>query len=122
MPVFDQLPRGTLSERSVVSDLLAVFAEERAIELAAARRAADAEVGQLERRIAKLVSSLEANESLLESVVVARAGDPGVASQYREVQGLASSATERTRRAAIMEQIFEANVDLQKGIVKEPKR
>jgi hypothetical protein len=122
MPIFDQLPRGVLSERSVVADLLAVFAEERAIELAAARRAADAEVEQLERRIAKLVASLEANESLLESVIVAKAGDPGVASRYREVQGLDEHASEYSRRAAIMERIFEANVELQKQVAKEHER
>lgn len=119
MPIFDLMPRGTVAERQVVADLLSLFAEERAIELANARRAADAEVAQLERRISKLVGHLEATEALLESVTIANSAEPGIASQYRDVQGLTGTGAELRRRRAIMEMIFQANVELQTGIVKE---
>ncbi|HEX6884417.1 MAG TPA: hypothetical protein VF530_13650 [Planctomycetota bacterium] len=88
----------------------------------AARDAPEAQVGadasaqdridRLERRLAKLRALLVESEARLARAVQAEAVDPGVASCYRTVQGLAADAPQHDQKAALMEQIFAANLEL----------
>jgi hypothetical protein len=68
-------------------------------------------MSRLERRIAKLVASLEHTELVLDRV--AKAGnEAGRASGHREVEGLDPGAPEVEIRRGMLAQIFRANVEL----------
>lgn len=69
----------------------------------------------LERRLAKLQLSLaEAEQHLAQASQAGQEGavDPGLPSMYRTVQGLAADASQLAAKAALMEKIFAANLEL----------
>jgi diguanylate cyclase (GGDEF)-like protein len=68
----------------------------------------------LERRIAKLVHLLGVTEEELQRIAAMKGIDLGIASIYRSVQGLASDASQRERKLAMMREIFEANIELKR--------
>jgi hypothetical protein len=78
------------------------------------RREHDAELAQLERRLEKLVASLEGAELALERAASTRAADLGIESIYKSVQGLPSSERARELKSALMASIFEANLELRR--------
>ena len=116
LPIFDRLPEGagvpTLRETAV--DLLALFVQERDAALARAREEMGGSVAQLERRIAKLMHSLEVTEEVLNRVSAAKDLDFGVESIYRSVQGLNPTEAKNERKLEMMRDIFEANLVLQR--------
>jgi len=69
-------------------------------------------IDRLERRLAKLRVLLAESEERLARAVQAETVDPGVASCYRTVQGLAADAPQHDQKATLMEQIFAANLEL----------
>ena len=68
----------------------------------------------LERRIAKLTQSLGMTEAELQRVLRSKSLDPGIASIYKSVQGLSGDEVQMELKRALMEKIFEANVELRK--------
>ena len=66
----------------------------------------------LERRLDKVVRSLEKTEEHLARVSRENAVDPGIPSCYRTVQGLAADAPHRGLKVALMQQLFEGNLAL----------
>ena len=68
----------------------------------------------LERRISKLTQSLGMTEAELQRVLRAKSLDPGIASIYKSVQGLSGDEVQMELKRALMEKIFEANVELRK--------
>ncbi len=70
----------------------------------------------LERRLQKLAGALESQEDLLLRMRQREAADPGVASTFREVQGLAPDAPELERKQELMRRIFESNQELRERI------
>lgn len=77
-------------------------------------RQRDDHVDRLERRVAKLVHSLEETEQALNRIAAMKDIDPGIASLYRAVQGLSPEESNRALKKEMMELIFRANVELQK--------
>jgi hypothetical protein len=77
-------------------------------------RQRDDHVDKLERRVAKLVQSLEATEQALQRVAAMKNIDTGIASLYRAVQGLSVDESNRALKKEMMEMIFKANIALQK--------
>jgi hypothetical protein len=75
----------------------------------------------LERRIAKLSESLGMTESELQKVLAQRSVDGGVASVYKNVQGLSASAAQAELKKTLMSKIFEANVELRRQIDASPE-
>lgn len=71
------------------------------------------ELVQLNRRIEKLTRSLESTEEEIARLRAVGAEDTGVASVYREVQGLDSGDTRSELKKELMGEIFKANLDLQ---------
>lgn len=71
-----------------------------------------AEVERLERRIAKLMETLDATERELRELARRQDEGPGVASRYREVQGLAADDERFQLKNALMERILQANLEL----------
>ena len=116
LPIFDRLPQGkdipTLRETAV--DLLALFVQERDAALARQREELGGSVVQLERRIAKLMHSLEVTEQVLNRVSAAKDLELGIESIYRSVQGLNPAEAQNERKLEMMRNIFEANLSLQR--------
>lgn len=116
LPIFDRLPKGpgvpTLRETAI--DLLALFVQERDAALAREREEMGGSVVQLERRIAKLMHSLEVTEEVLNRVSAAKDLDFGIESIYRSVQGLNPQDAHNERKLEMMRNIFEANLLLQR--------
>ena len=67
-----------------------------------------------ERRIAKLNRALADSEQALLQLSRQKNGETGLASIYRTVQGLSEAEENRLAKKAILEQIFLANLTLQK--------
>jgi hypothetical protein len=109
---------GTLRD-GVVALVRKVVDAERQTALAALAAARDREVEILERRIGKMTDALEQNEQRMAEVLAMKDVDSGVASVYREVQGLNSSARSYQKKKELMSEIFKANLALQKGIQEE---
>jgi vacuolar-type H+-ATPase subunit I/STV1 len=98
----------------MVEVLLSVLGGERQ-KLEEARSALrDREIDNLQRRIHKLNESLETTERRLKEVAAMKSIDEGVASIYRDVQGLAEGDSQRERKKELMSGIFAANLRLQK--------
>jgi hypothetical protein len=80
------------------------------------RQELEAEMEVLERRIEKLKQSVEDGEAALQRLAALEARDPGVASIYREVQGLSSAAPGREKKLALMASMYAANLELQRKL------
>ncbi|MEW6073694.1 MAG: hypothetical protein AB1726_14010 [Planctomycetota bacterium] len=131
---FDEVHRPDLARR--VADLLAraergelAPAELRELLVGLAARSVEedrrrihderaAEHGRLvetfERRIAKLNQALAASEEALAALAKQKGIDPGLASIYRTVQGLPDNEDNRRVKELLLEQVFLANMLLQK--------
>ncbi len=113
LPIFDRLPPGGPTLRATALDLLAVFVQERDDAVARYRGEMTDRIAQLERRIAKLMKSLEQTEEVLNRVSGMKDLELGIESIYRSVQGLGTGETDRERKLEMMKTIFEANIQLQ---------
>lgn len=98
-------------ERSPAADL-----DRRSIaagsEAERATRDRDITIDRLERRVAKLITTLEQTELALRRAQVAQSLDTGIASLYRVVQGLSGIDPQAEQKRAMMREIFQANVEL----------
>ncbi len=72
------------------------------------------EIDMLERRLAKLSRSLGVTEDALRKAFAAKSLDPGIASIYREVQGLDLEDPQTEVKRGLMTSIFLANLELQR--------
>lgn len=102
-------------EHRVLELVMGVVEQERRESEAAKAAARDREVELLQRRITKLTTSLEDTETRLSQVASAKFVDGGIASVYREVQGLADDDSRYEKKKELMAGIFSANLRLQKG-------
>ena len=103
------------STRERVLDLVMGFVgEQRRQALEAREELQDREVGTLQRRITKLHSALEETESRLLKMTAIKNIDQGISSVFKEVQGLDETENRFGQKRALMTNIFEANIRLQK--------
>jgi hypothetical protein len=77
--------------------------------------AAQEQIAQLERRMAKLKSRLAQAEDELSRALSGAQVEPGIASVYRGVQGLDKSSGQFQKKQGLMDVIFQANLKIQKG-------
>lgn len=75
-----------------------------------------AQIDVLERRISKLTQLLSMTEDELRRLIDAKSIDPGVASVYKGVQGLSDEETNREIKKALMQRIFQANLELKQKL------
>lgn len=113
----DRLERlgGPLAERADLRRLLARLALEQALSAAPPAQVDDETLRNLdvlERRAAKLERALHDARAALAYVSGLEHVDPGVASIYRQVQGLATDDPRREQKAGVLEKIFRANLAL----------
>ena len=78
------------------------------------------EIELLERRIAKLTLRLTHTEDELARLAALQAMDPGIASVYRGVQGLSPLDAARSAKRALMQEIFQANLELKTAMARHP--
>lgn len=74
------------------------------------------QIDVLERRISKLTQLLSMTEDELRRLIDAKSIDPGVASIYKNVQGLTDEAANRELKKALMARIFQANLELKQQL------
>lgn len=112
----DSVESGDLTQfkERMVELLFASLERERKSAIAATESAKDEEVSLLQRRIVKLADRLKATEGQLTSLSEKEFSDPGIASVYREVQGLDPGAAFYEKKRELMADIFKANLQLQK--------
>lgn len=105
---------GDVLESRVLELVMHVVQSERRVSEAAQEAARDRDVSLLQRRIEKLSSSLESTERQLREVSSRKEVDSGIASVYREVQGLSEEDNQFGKKKELMAGIFAANLQLQK--------
>ena len=76
------------------------------------------QIAQLERRIAKLTLLLEQSESDLQQSSARADGDPGIASLYHGAQGVAPGDQAQAYKRALMQDIFQANLELKNAMAR----
>jgi hypothetical protein len=109
----DGVARDQLEDR-VLGLVMGIVEKERRTSEAAKEAARDRDVSLLQRRIAKLSESLERTESQLREVSAMKSVETGIASVYREVQGLSVEDGQAGKKKELMAGIFAANLKLQK--------
>jgi len=111
------LPKGPLegAGRRAVDDLQALTHRYVAEALEEQRRLFQIETENQERRVAKLVESLERTEKVLARVAASKDLEQGIESIYRTVQGLSLDENGAEQKKALLVRIFEANVALRQA-------
>lgn len=99
--------------RTALARVVEREAERRAQAVARAQAEERDKADVLERRLTKMRAELATMERAMAALERRAAQDDGVASIYREVQGLADGEAERDVKRELMRQIFEANVAIQ---------
>lgn len=100
-------------EREVAAMLDRLIADEREKYFAKERKEHGEKVDFLERRVEKLTRALSETEGVLQKVIAAKSLDPGIASIYSTVQGLALDALFFERKKELLKQVFEENLQIQ---------
>jgi ferritin-like metal-binding protein YciE len=111
------LPNGSFggADRRVVEDLLALTERHVAEALEELRQSFKMETENQERRVAKLVKSLEQTEQVLARVAASKGVDPGIGSIYSSVQGLSAVDSAAELKKELLMHIFEANLALREA-------
>ena len=108
---FDQ----NLTQSRVLALVMELIDRERKTAVAAEEAARDREVDLLQRRISKLNGSLQTTEGRLAQLANTKDVEMGIASIYREVQGLDGADRQLEKKRELMRSIFEANLRLQRS-------
>ncbi len=114
--VFEKLdaptPETRRAERDAIVRALEALEAARASAYEAGRAKANDEIQVLERRVAKLVQSLETTEHALRRVSEQAQLTQGIESIYRSVQGLSPEEQDAEAKRALMAEIFKKNLEL----------
>ena len=87
-------------------------------ELERASPAGESDIEKLQRRIDKLKGSLAQTEEALRKLALLKDVDPGVASEFRTVQGLSDLDAMFGQKNHLLRDIFEANCQLREAIAR----
>lgn len=133
LPAVDELPGASLEEKvralvrlaggdaALEREVLAVL--QQALEGARRPRASRAEVlaemRALEARIAEQRRLLDASEEELERLLREKSVEPGIASLYRDVQGLDPGERNYQKKKELLAVIYQANVELLRQLERE---
>ncbi|HTF87153.1 MAG TPA: diguanylate cyclase [Planctomycetota bacterium] len=77
------------------------------------------QIENLERRINKLNDMLERTETDLSRMAAMKSLDPGLASVYRNVQGISAEDEAKLLKKELMQKIFEANLELKNAVSRQ---
>jgi hypothetical protein len=109
-------------EREIAVMLDRLIGEQREKLFDREKREHEAKVDLLERRIEKLNKALADTEGALRQVMAAKSIDPGIASIYDSVQGLALDALNFERKKELLREVFLENLTLQGRKIEEEDR
>jgi hypothetical protein len=115
-PLFAERRPGWLTAASLAGEIAVLWKAELEAALEERDRDHDRKSLNLERRIAKLVGSLETAEKVLERLAARKDLEVGLPSLYRSVQGLSPEEPDRARKRELLGLIFQANVALRAGV------
>lgn len=93
---------------------LNLIEEEREKAVLEAKDSQATRIHNLKRRISKLNNKLKETEDLLDRVRAESQTDAGVASEFKEVQGLNDETVYHEEKEALLKEIFSLNMDLKK--------
>lgn len=99
-------------EKEMIALAMGVVAEWRESSLAQELARSQSQIDNLERRVRKLTDLLDVTESELKRVAAMKNVDLGIASIYRQVQGLSDDDANAEVKRELMKSIFEANLAL----------
>ena len=116
--LFEDHQDGRALHKDAIRITMNVLAEEREQALERARADHETRIDQLKRRINKLNAKLNETETLLSRVRAESTMDPGVASEFRDVQGISDQAVFKEEKKALLQEIFTLNKEL-KQMIKE---
>ena len=111
-PLADQASGPDWLAKGVTSDLHGLVEKRVANALDKDRKRVEAQIGKLERRIAKLMGTTETMERALGSIAGTKEPENGLASIYRTTQGLSHAENDAEQKRAMMSDIFNANLKL----------
>jgi hypothetical protein len=94
--------------------VMQVVGRERRRATESVETARNREVELMQRRISKLQKSLDVTEKRLQEVAKMKNVEDGIASIYREVQGLSDGSDQFERKRGLMDDLFKANLALQR--------
>lgn len=80
-----------------------------------------AQIANLERRVAKLTNSLDMTEKELKRVASMKSVDTGVASIYRSVQGLSDDDDNAEQKREMLQDLFDSNLAFRKELAEKKK-
>lgn len=111
------LPPGPLrgDGKAAVVGLVALVEARVARALAEQRGEFELELARQERRVSKLVESLERTEKVLARVAASKDLEEGIESLYRTVQGLDGGDASSQQKRELLSKIFEANLALRQA-------
>lgn len=101
-------------EQQVMAEALREMKNELISKVSSSEGEYQRQIELLERRVSKLTNSLGLTEAELQRVLRSKNLDSGVSSIYKSVQGLSGDEVQGELKKALMEKIFEANVELRK--------
>jgi len=104
----------TQIEQEVIAEAIRDLKNELVRKFSSSETEQQQKIDLLERRISKLTKTLGMTEQELQRVLRSKSIDPGVASIYKSVQGLSEDEVHAELKRALMDKIFEANVELRK--------
>lgn len=103
-------------QEQLIALALSGLRSERALAMNTSSTEYQDRIKNLERRLAKLSRTLGMTEEELKRVMRLKNIDPGMASIYREVQGLSADDDNVELKQELMSKIFEANLELRRSI------
>jgi hypothetical protein len=111
-PLERAAPENAPVTRDIADELAQLFEEYEQRSLDESRRELEACLELEQRRIAKLVATLEKTEAVLARIARMKDVEHGLASIYRTVQGLSVDEGDYQRKLGLMRAIFDSNVRL----------
>ncbi len=102
----------SVTEQRIVEVLESTLREERDKVRSHQEELRGSEVQRMERRIRKLQEALQTSELQLATLASANLEDPGVASIYRSVQGLAQNDPQANKKSQLIQVVFVNNLRL----------
>lgn len=110
--LFRRAERGEMDLASLEQEVELVAKEFATVDRERSLSEYDQQIELFERRIAKLNSSLKQSEETIEALARSKTVDPGIASIYRDVQGLSEQDAQHDMKHELLVKLFEANLAL----------
>ncbi|MFH2000081.1 MAG: hypothetical protein ABIK28_10385 [Planctomycetota bacterium] len=112
--LFNEHPSGEGLKEKALKITMDLISEERERAVAEAKAAHESRLDNLKRRIDKLNAKLSQTEELLRRAKAERHLDEGIASEFKNAQGLSEDAAYREEKSVLLKEIFTLNMDLKK--------